>query len=156
MKKKFFIIYAFILLMVTGCQINQQPEYERMENIRVTKLGFETIQLQAEAIFNNPNILGITIKRSDIDVFKDSIFLGKAQTPSFEVNKKSEFKIPITIDFSPKKIIKEKGFLGNILSTVSKKELNITYKGIITLDVLGIEYDYDFEHTEPIVLKKEK
>ncbi|APD05750.1 hypothetical protein UJ101_00197 [Flavobacteriaceae bacterium UJ101] len=156
MKKLFFIVCSSILLMLTSCKVNEQPEYERMENIKVTKLGLKNIQLQADAVFNNPNVLGVTIKRSDIDVFKDSIYLGKAKSPSFEVNKESEFSIPLTIDFSPKKIIKEKGFLGNVLSTVSQKEMNITYKGTITLDVLGIEYDYDFEHTEPIVLKKEK
>ncbi len=155
MKKTIFTWYSIILLLF-GCKINETPEYQRMDNFKITKLGLKNIELKADAVFNNPNIIGITVKRSDIDVFNDSILLGKATTPTFDVNKESEFNVPLTVHFSPKKVLKQKGSLGSIISAISGKELNVTYKGSITLDVLGIEYDYDFAHTQTVNLKKEE
>ena len=150
------LVFLSILLALTSCKVNESPEYQKMENFKISKLGLRNIELKADAIFDNPNVVGISVKRTDIDVFNDSILLGKATSPSFEVEKESEFSIPLTINFSPKKIVKQKGALGGVLNAISGKEINVTYKGIITLDIVGVEYDYDFEHTEPVQLKKQK
>ncbi len=156
MRRFLFIVSTVVLFSLTSCKISEEPEYKRVENIKVAKFNLNNIQLKADAIFNNPNQVGVTIKKTDINVYKDSIFLGKASTPNFEVNKKSEFAIPLTIDFSPKKITQEKGFLKSIFSTLKDQTINITYKGVVTLGVLGVEYDYKLDQTDEIVLKKEK
>ncbi|MFV0530601.1 MAG: LEA type 2 family protein [Flavobacteriales bacterium] len=155
MKKK-IIFFPIILLLFTSCKIKKAPEYQRIENIKVARLNLKDIELTADAVFKNPNIIGITVKHTDIDVFHDRIFLGKATTPTFEIKRKNEFSIPLTVHFSPEKILNQEGSLRSILHIFSSRELDITYKGIITLGVLGFDYDYTFEHTQPINLNIKK
>lgn len=147
MKKYYSIFLVFISFLLIQCSINEKPEFQQIENIHVAELNLQGVKVKADLLFKNPNIIGVTVKSSDIKVFHDSIFLGEAHAPSFDVNKESEFTVPLTVQFSPRKIIEQKGTLSSFLNIATKKEIDITFTGIITLEAMGIEYDYDLNQT---------
>ncbi len=148
--KKHYLIFLLTFFFLINCSIKESPEFQKIENIHVSELNLQGVKVKADLLFKNPNIVGVTVKSSDIKVFHGSIFLGEAVTPTFEVNRKSDFKVPLTVQFSPKKIIKQEGTLSSFLTITAQKQIDITFTGVITLDVMGIEYNYDLDQTYPI------
>ncbi|WP_165871358.1 LEA type 2 family protein [Flaviaesturariibacter flavus] len=59
-------------------------------------MGFEESVVGFAATYYNPNNFGVSVKEAGIDVYVDTIFLGKFTQPAeVTVNKTAEFSIPL-------------------------------------------------------------
>lgn len=82
--------------VVVGCTKIKDPEFRRLDDFGVRKLGFEESVIGFAATYYNPNNFGVTVKEAGIDVYVDSIYLGKFTQPmEVTVNKAAEFSIPL-------------------------------------------------------------
>lgn len=138
------------IVFLSACTLNENPEFQRMENIRVLRANAKNIEVEGEAVFYNPNSVGVTFTASDVDVYANEVKVGKVKTTSFEIPSKENFTVPLLVDIPVAKLMEQEGKLGLLLGALSKREVKLHYKGVIKLDVLGVEVDYDLDHEESI------
>ncbi|GAA4331198.1 LEA type 2 family protein [Flaviaesturariibacter amylovorans] len=94
MKHFLFALLATPLLF--SCGKIKDPEFRRLDNFGVKKLGFEESTVGFSATYFNPNNFGVTVKEAAIDVYIDTLYLGKFTQPrEVAVNKNAEFTIPL-------------------------------------------------------------
>jgi LEA14-like dessication related protein len=95
MRKGFFPLLVLSSALV-GCTKIKDPEFRRLDEFGVRKLGFEESVVGFAATYYNPNNFGVTVKEAAIDVYVDTIHLGKFTQPTeVTVNKAAEFSIPL-------------------------------------------------------------
>jgi LEA14-like dessication related protein len=94
--KKRFLLGASLLLLFVSCTRIKDPEFRRLDNFGVKKLGFEESVIGFSATYYNPNNFGVTVKEADINVYVDTVYLGKFTQPAeVSVNQVAEFSIPL-------------------------------------------------------------
>lgn len=96
MKKWWPTLLMFFVIM-SGCTRVEEPQFRRVHQFRLKKLGLEAADIGFSVTYFNPNSFGVTVKEAAADVYMDSVYLGKfTQDASIAVEKKSEFSIPMT------------------------------------------------------------
>lgn len=149
MKKTAFIILA-VALLATGCgKPEQEPEFRRIDNIRVNKVTGKEARLSAEAIFYNPNDVRMNLKSIDVDIQLDGKTIGSVnETMKSKIPALAEFKIPMDVRFDMKEI----GLLNGIVAILGGKPLAVTYIGSIRVSVYGITYNVPVEFEDSVKL----
>lgn len=129
-----------------------------MSQIQVEEATLNNIRITGKAVYYNPNVVGIKIVSSDIDVIANGFEVGKIDMLSPEqLYAKSEFAIPVEINFPPSKILeRESGLLSGLLTTYLDRKLELIYTGSVKMDLGGIRFDVPVEHEEIVDLKKKK
>ncbi len=101
----------------------REPEFIGTRNISIDKLGLKTSSLQLEVGFYNPNRLGLTLERFDLDVFLNDDYLGKAkEINSSMIPAADSFYIPVKMEIGMKTLLSQGISLGlNRASNVQLK-----------------------------------
>ena len=87
---------AGVLTLLSACTRIKDPEFRRVDNFGVKKLGFEESTVGFSATYFNPNNFGVTVKEAVIDVRVDTLYLGQFRQPSeVTVTRNAEFSIPL-------------------------------------------------------------
>ena len=63
---------------------------------------------------------------------------------------KSDFTIPVELDFDRKEVFGGGGFLKNAVKAFMDDDLEIQYKGTVDVEVLGIGIPVDVDYSQPI------
>lgn len=145
-----FILLFFTLLF--NCSINEQPEFLGLENIKVLDSNIKNITISADAHFINPNNLGGRLKTDNLKVYINDSEVAKFVSKEFEVPKKKDFKIPLTVSIATDSIIDKKS-IGGLLGSLISQKLEVQYKGEIKYKVLGYSSTYDVNETQNIKIK---
>lgn len=145
-----FILLFFTLLF--NCSINEQPEFIGLENIKVLDSNIKNITISADAHFINPNNLGGRLKTDNLKVYINDSEVAKFVSKEFEVPKKKDFKIPLTVSIATDSIIDKKS-IGGLLGSLISQKLEVQYKGEIKYKVLGYSSTYDVNETQNIKIK---
>ena len=119
--------------LLYSCGRIKDPEFRRLDNFGVKKLGFESSTVGFTATYFNPNKFGVTVKEAAIDVFVDSIYLGKfSQTQEVVVNNNAEFSIPLEGTIGIQKALQSNlaGLLG--------KEVLVKADGSVKVGKVGV------------------
>jgi LEA14-like dessication related protein len=150
-----FSLALLLIILFQSCSYDKSPDFVAIKDVKVKKLTAEEIIISANALYFNPNDIGCTLTNTDVEVLIDGLVVGHVnQTNNVELDAKSNFKIPLTISFPAKKVFQDtKKILGNLAGLLGTKDVEIQYKGVITIDVLGIAYSSDFDHSEKMALK---
>jgi LEA14-like dessication related protein len=74
MRKWTCILIASALL--ASCARMKDPEFRRVEQFGVKKLGFDATTVGFMATYYNPNNFGVTVKEAVIDVYVDTATWG--------------------------------------------------------------------------------
>ncbi|RYF47391.1 MAG: hypothetical protein EOO38_12255 [Cytophagaceae bacterium] len=91
-----FLIALLAAPLLFSCGRIKDPEFRRLDDFGVKKLGFEESTVGFSATYFNPNSFGVTVKEAAIDVYIDSLYLGKfTQLQEVPVVKNAEFSIPL-------------------------------------------------------------
>lgn len=126
-----------------------------MKKVRVKNLSFKDVTISSEAWYNNPNPVGCTLTKMELDVFVDDVDVGHIiQTDETEIGARSNFQIPINISFPPKELLKSGENLLKVFPNLGDRKVNVRYEGDITVQILGIDHTTDFSYSEEIPLKK--
>lgn len=151
--KKFTIL--LLILLTTSCAIKKKPEFIKIDGIELVEANSRTLTLKAEALFNNPNVVGGRLNTEGVNVFVNDMLMGIVSAEEFKVPAKNSFKIPLQIKINTKDLLSKdpNGFLSGLLNSVLNKNLKVTYKGVIQFKALGFSYKYPIDKTETVKIK---
>jgi len=135
--------------------VNEKPEYKAVENIKIERMTDKEVIVSAEAVYFNPNHIGGTVKKVDIDLFLDGVKISKVTSTPFKINSQENFRIPLKANVPYGDLFGSKGnnMLGNLLNAALSNTIQVNYKGVITLDLGAIDYDYTLDETMDLNLK---
>jgi hypothetical protein len=153
MMKKFTIL--LLILLTTSCAIKKKPEFIKIDGIELVEANSRTLTLKAEALFNNPNVVGGRLNTEGVNVFVNDMLMGVVSAEEFKVPAKNSFKVPLQIKINTKDLLSKdpNGFLSGLLNSVLNKNLKVTYKGVIQFKALGFSYKYPIDKTETVKIK---
>ena len=153
MIKKFTIL--LLILLTTSCAVKKKPEFIKIDGIELVEANSRTLTLKAEALFNNPNVVGGRLNTEGVNVFVNDMLMGVVSAEEFKVPAKNSFKVPLQIKINTKDLLSKdpNGFLSGLLNSVLNKNLKVTYKGVIQFKALGFSYKYPIDKTETVKIK---
>ncbi len=93
-------ILSLLLLVIsvsfTSCEKLEEPQFRRVDGFGIKKLGLTETVVAFNTTYYNPNNFGVTVKEAVVDVYVDSLYLGKFNQPEpISVQNKAEFSIPL-------------------------------------------------------------
>jgi hypothetical protein len=153
MIKKLTIL--FLIFLTTSCAIKQKPEFIKIDSIELVEANSRTLTLKAEALFNNPNIVGGRLNTQGVSVFVNDVLMGVMSAKEFKVPAKNNFKVPLLININTKDILSNdsNGLLGGLLNSVLNRNLTVKYEGSIEFRALNFSYNYPINKTDIIKIK---
>jgi LEA14-like dessication related protein len=93
---KLLLSFLFIALAMASCNKIVEPEFRRVENFAVKNASLGDLTVAFGVVYFNPNRFGVKVKDADLDVYIDSIYVGKFIQPAETVvNEQAEFSIPV-------------------------------------------------------------
>lgn len=155
---KQFFPALIICLLLYSCVEKLKPTFKGVENIKVKTLSLSNIVVGADVVIHNPNPVGITLKKSDLDVTVEDVKVGDLiQNDPVEIPKKGNFNLPLDIMFKPQSLLKGGGLDGLVqmgLDMIGDQEVRILIEGDLTFDVLDQEITIPIKTEEVVALKK--
>ncbi|WP_296313902.1 LEA type 2 family protein [Winogradskyella sp. UBA3174] len=149
---KRLLMFLLTFTLVFNCSITEQPEFVRLDNIKVIDSNSKNITLSADALFLNKNDVGGTLKTDDIKVYINDTEVATIVSDEFDVPRKKNFTIPLTVAVATESLIDKKS-LGGLLSGLISQRLKVQYKGDIKYKVLGYSSTYTVDETQEVKIK---
>ena len=116
-----FLTIIGLTLLLSSCSTPKQLEYREFKNFTIDKPGFASTALKMDLLYFNPNNFGLELNHTDLDIFINNTYLGKAtQVVQVQIPRNAEFTIPITMDVDMKNLLKN-GFVSMLNSEVTIK-----------------------------------
>ena len=116
-----FLTIIGLTLLLSSCSTPKQLEYREFKNFTIDKPGFASTALKMDLLYFNPNNFGLELNHTDLDIFINNTYLGKAtQVIQVQIPRNAEFTIPITMDVDMKNLLKN-GFVSMLNSEVTIK-----------------------------------
>jgi len=154
MKSLFTALSLLFVLLFTGCKVNEEPVFVQLNKIKIKKANLKIVEFEAEAVFENPNIMGGDITSKDLNVFIGDMQVGTILPTKFNVPAEGEFTMPLNGSFYTKNIIKKDGkLLDNIFGALKDKKVNLSLKGDLVFKKGPIEYVYNMNETQEVNIK---
>jgi hypothetical protein len=152
MKKVTLLLF---IIASTSCGIKQKPKFIKVDNIKFITASSTKVILSANALFNNPNLIGGRLNTDGVQVYVNDISFGKIETEKFKVPAAADFTIPLKIQINTKDLFDKdpNGFLNGLLKSVLNRTLKVRYEGTIQFKALGINHSYLINKTETIKIK---
>lgn len=154
--KKLLILFCIVSL-ISACTINKAPEFKNVDHIEVETQSIDNIEISGNFNFHNPNDIGCELIKMDIDVFANGVNIGKANESGISnIDSNDDFYIPAKINVSPKQIFggNVAGLIGGALSAIFKKEIDVEFKGTVTLKKLGMSFEIPIHERQTVPIKK--
>lgn len=109
--KKIYICtlpFSFLLtLLLISCAAPKELEYRDFKNFTINKIGFASTTAKMDMIYYNPNGFGLQLKRTELDIYINGVFLGhSSQEYQVTIPKKEQFIIPVILDVDMKNLLK--------------------------------------------------
>ena len=124
------LLLAFfaLVLFMTSCREPKDLEYRNFQNLSSEKLGFSTSTFKVDLVYYNPNNFGLQLKRTDLDIYIDSNYLGHtAQDYQINIPRRAEFTLPLSIEVDMKNAYK------NAIPALFGKEVLVRVVGKVKL-----------------------
>lgn len=153
-KLKHTLFSILLVLILNSCSVSEAPEFVGLTNFKTNTIDINTILVESDIIFFNPNDIGCVLEGTDLDVLVNGVDVGKAtQTKDIYIEDNRNFHLPVLIKFSPKEVFKKNsGILGGILTAISSKKVDVQYIGSVTLSIGGIPFEIDIDETQEVPL----
>lgn len=136
-----FSICLLISVFMTSCREPKDLEFRSFDNLSVENIGFTGANLNVDVNFYNPNNFSLELKRTDLDIFVDSTFLGHStQDLQVKVPKRQEFTVPLKVELDMKNLLK------NGLSSFINKQVLITVTGKVKVGKAGVFKNFDVNY----------
>jgi hypothetical protein len=151
--KKIFAIS--VLFFVLGCKVTEKPEFKKVDSIKVIKANKKGVKVKADLVFLNRNSVGGTLQAKDIKVLVDSVEVATINSDVFNVPKKENFTMPLTVIIPYSKIFKnsKQNLLEGIMNVIQSKKVSLKYIGKVRYSLGPFHYDYSVDYTDEIKIK---
>jgi hypothetical protein len=151
MLKRILFISLFFTL-VFNCTITKQPEFIRLENIKIINSSTQSITLSADAFFINPNDVRGVLRTDDLKVYVNDTQVAIIVSDEFNVPSKENFKIPLIVAVATDSI-RDKKSIGGLLNSLISRRLKVQYKGSIKYKFLSYSSSYSIDETQELKIK---
>ncbi len=145
------LMLLFTAMLFAACDAPKEPVFQSLKNVKVSSVGITnglTVNLAGEAVFNNPNPIGVDVSGMDIDVFVNGKKVSEVHqnlTAAMEGN--ADFTLPLNFKIPLKDIINDvKG--GLIKDLLKKKKVDIKLDGTIKVKMGGVDVKVPFDYEE--------
>jgi len=134
MKWKFFCpLFLIGCSIFLGCREIKEPEFKRIERFGIKNWNLQEATIGFRVVYYNPNNFGVTVKEADVDVYADSVYLGKfVQDSTIAVAKNSDFSIPFS------GAVSFKTAMSLNLETLPQREVLLKADGTVKVGKAGI------------------
>ena len=107
--RKVWIISATIFIISTvllpSCRIIKEPEFKKLQKVKLSQIGLIESTLTAELVFFNPNKFGYKIKSFEAEIEMNNRGLGRTvSTKETDVAKMASFYIPVELKVNMRNI----------------------------------------------------
>lgn len=117
----FYFTSAFFLL---SCGQVKEPDFKKIENIRVSKMGLRESSLTLDLCYFNPNNIRIKLKSAEGDAWIENNFIGHFIIDSLiQIPANGDFRLPVKLKVDMSKVLK------NSLIALLAKETIIKVEG---------------------------
>ena len=153
MKKGCYFVVLFLLMH--SCSVKEYPVFIKVDNVKLIAVASDTIRLQANAYFQNPNDVGGKISTDEIKVIINGAEVAQVSSDEFKVPARNEFSIPLKIVIPSKRIFEnnKNGILGGLINSIFKKSIKVTFKGDLKYKVFGFSNTYPVDITKDLKIK---
>ncbi len=126
-----WIIILLIITIFAGCSSIKPCKVTRVVNFSIAESKGFGVTINTELELENPNRSSLTIKKADIDVFVEGVFLGKLIVPeNFTIPANKVFLTHLQIDVSFNSLLTAGR---GVLKKIQSKSFEVAFKG--SLDV---------------------
>ena len=145
------LLLMFATLLMTACSGPQEPEFKALKNVKVSSINITeglNIQLSGDAVFTNPNALGVDVSGMDVDVYVNGKKVSTIdQDLTARMTASSDFTLPLKFNIPVRSVIDDiKG--GLIKDLFKKKKIDIKLDGIIKVKTGSVELNVPFDYEE--------
>jgi len=138
----FKLLFVLAVLFMSSCRTPQDLVFRDFNNLALDKLGFSASILKVDLIYYNPNNFGMELKRTELDIYVDSTFLGhSSQELQVAIPKRDVFTIPLKVDLDMKNLFK------NGLTSLFNKTVNVRAVGTIKVGKAGVYKNFNIDYT---------
>lgn len=143
------------LLILSACKQPNEPEFKTVENV-LLKIKIDKPVITADLVFFNHNHLGAKLELTELEVFMNSVKAADIfQKHSVSVPAKSDFKVPVRFEFSPKEIWKDKkGILGTGINLLTEKSIDLKFTGQVKFRIGGVLIKEKIYFNQKVPLKR--
>lgn len=119
-------LLAVMTILLLSCSTPKELEYRDFKNFTINKVGFASSTAKMDMIYYNPNNFGLQLKKTDLDIYINGVFLGHS-TQEYQVTipKKDQFVIPVVL------VVDMKNLLKNSLTALLNKEVMVKVTGSV-------------------------
>ena len=98
------VVYFLVLFfLITSCSVQKEPVFIKVDNVKILSFASDTIKLQANAFFENPNDVSGKISTDEIKIFVNETEVAQVFSEEFKVPARNEFSIPLIAHIPTKK-----------------------------------------------------
>jgi LEA14-like dessication related protein len=140
-----------LLLLLSSCGPPKDLEFREFKNVSVENIGFTAANLTVDLVFYNPNNFGLELRRTDLDIFVDSSYLGhSSQDIQVAIPRRDVFTIPLKVELDVKNLLK------NSILGLFNKEVSIRALGTVKVGKAGVfkTFKVDYTTTQQLSLFK--
>ena len=124
------IILSFL---VTSCRAPRDLEFREYNGVSLDNMSFTSSTLKMNLVYFNPNNFGLELKRTELDIYVDSTFLGhSSQELQVAIPRRDVFSIPLKVELDMKNLLK------NGLTTLMNKEVLVRAVGNVKVGKAGV------------------
>lgn len=154
---KFFypLLFLSLLLISTQCTFAAEvPEFIKMKDWKMQRIGTEKIVLTCKAVFYNPNNAKVKLTDISLGVAIGETKVGKILQfeKKVKIKKQSAFEIPLRIEINPE--TNAWGYIQGFLSAVTLQNFVLHVSGFLKVSVLGMPLKIRVDEKEELNLKK--
>lgn len=152
MKKYALIVFTFCCIVFTSCNDYQEVTFSGIENVNVTSLSQKGVEAIVTARIKNPNKVGFTVYRSEMDVTIGGIDAGKAHlADNVKIKATSEvaYTFKIKSDFSNLSMVD----MPKIIAMAISKHVKIGLKGDLKVGKLFVKRTFPVNITKDVPLE---
>lgn len=136
------LIFGFMMIVLSSCHSPKDLVFKEFKNLSLDQLNFAGANLKVDLVYYNPNNFGLSLNRTDLDIFVDNTLLGhSSQNVQVSVPKRADFTIPLTINLDMKNILK------NGLTSFMNKQVSIRALGSVKVGKAGIFKSFPVDYT---------
>lgn len=144
MKDRFtrWLLVLAVVGIFSSCKSFKEPEFRRIENVRVNQIGLRESSILADLYYHNPNRSSLQLKFVEGDAWLENNYLGQFSMDTLtRILPRSEFKLPIRLK------IDMSNFVSNMsVAFLKGQETTIKLEGRARVGKAGIFFNYPIRY----------
>jgi len=101
------LLLGLTILALSSCHKMKEPEPRGIEDLRISRLGLKSSELQLRLLYYNPNHSGVTLKNASGDAWIDSEYAGHFSIDSMvRIHARDDFSLPVSLQLEMNQVLK--------------------------------------------------